>query len=118
MSVPTNLVEGLHVIAEGSEPDPEQVAAIRELLALLEAGAEILRPGDLFGPAQAAEFLAVNRTTIWRWKREGIMPTPFQDLGTAGLWTLWTRASLETFKAQRADLERLERQPAASAADA
>jgi hypothetical protein len=91
--------------------DGAEDATWREAVDLVNAGAQLLRPGDLFGPAQAAEFLGVNRTTVSRWKREGTMPTPFQDLGDAGTWTLWTRDSLEAFKAQRAAVER---QPAAA----
>jgi hypothetical protein len=82
--------------------DGAEDATWRAAIDLVNQGAQLLRPGDLFGPAQAAEFLGVNRTTVSRWKREGIMPTPFQDLGDAGTWTLWTRTSLETFKAERA----------------
>lgn len=69
--------------------------------ALDSAGAEVVAPGDLLGPAQAAEFLGVNRTTISRWKREGYMPEPFVDLGSQGIWTLWTRTALEAFREQR-----------------
>lgn len=107
------LIESLTLVAEGDEPGPEHVAAVREALDLLCAGAAILRPEDLFGPAQAAEYLGVNRTTVSRWKREGVMPEPWQDLGSAGTWTLWTRDTLDAFKAQRLAAER---QPAADAA--
>lgn len=78
--------------------DEDDIAAVTEALEALRAGAEILRPEDLFAPAQAADFLGVNRTTVSRWKRQGYMPKPFQDLGIAGTWTLWTRKALEDFK--------------------
>lgn len=106
----------LAVIVEGDEPDHEQVEVIRGALEALRTGAEIVRPEDLFGPAQAADFLGVNRTTISRWKREGYMPKPFQDLGVAGTWTLWSRAALEAFKARRAaESDAAGRRPAVAA---
>lgn len=84
--------------------------------ALDEAGAGIFAPGDLFGPAKAADYLGVNRTTISRWKREGYMPEPYADLGTEGTWTVWTRAQLEALKAQRdAEEAAARRSPAAAA---
>jgi len=95
------LTEALAVVVSGDAPEPTEVEALREALALLRDGAAVLRPEDLFGPAQAAEFLGVNRTTVSRWKREGIMPPAWQDLGSAGTWTLWTRDVLEAFKEQR-----------------
>jgi hypothetical protein len=111
------LVEALEVTLTKPPHATGHEATIREAIDALRNGAALLGPADLFGPAQAAAFLGVNRTTVSRWKREGVMPTPFQDLGEAGTWTLWTRASLEAFKAQRdADAAAL-RRPVAAAAE-
>lgn len=94
------LVEALTVVVEGSEPDREEVTTIREALEDLTHGAALLGPDDVFGPAQAAAYMGVNRTTISRWKREGYMPEPWVDLGGTGVWTLWTREQLDDLKAR------------------
>jgi hypothetical protein len=88
--------------AAGANLDAEQADAVREALELVRDGAELLRPGDLFGPQQAAAYCSVNRTTVSRWKREGYMPAPFADLGGSGTWTVHTRDVLDTFNEMRA----------------
>lgn len=58
-------------------------------------GQVTVQPGDLLGPKEAAELLAVDRTTVSRWNRQGYLPPPFQMLGGA---PVWTRETLEDFK--------------------
>lgn len=107
------LTEALTVIAEGSEPDHEQVEAIREALKLLHVGAELLRPGDLFTTNDAAVFLGADRTTVGRWRRGGYMPKPFQELAGA---PVWTRATLEEFRdAHRSRADAAGRRPLGTA---
>lgn len=89
----------------------------RDLLALtksaLEEGGAVLKPGDLFGPGEAAAHLGVNRTTVSRWNREGYMPDKLQDLGGA---PVWTRAQLDAFAVQhRANADAAGRRPLGSA---
>lgn len=82
-----------------TKPDLTPTEAVRELAVAsataaamivadaLAAGAQLVLPGDLVGPGDAAEIIGVNRTTVPRWVREGYMPTPLQNVGGVPVWT-------------------------------
>lgn len=62
-----------------------------------------IKPSDLMGRAEAADYLGHNVVTISRWARDGYMPAPFKKIGNG---PLWLRQDLEPFRAshrQRAD---------------
>ncbi len=44
-------------------------------------------PLRLFRPSRLAALLDVDEGTIWRWKRDGILPPPIEIAGVTG-WTL------------------------------
>lgn len=72
------------------------------IVAALAAGAELVAPGDLVVPGEAAEILGKDRTTISRWSREGYMPEPLQRVmlrGASGV-PVWPRARIVAFGEQ------------------
>lgn len=81
-------------------PEQSDADVLREAKTALAAGGAIVRPGDLFGPGEAAAHLGVNRTTVSRWCRDPrYMPPALQRIGGADVWT---RAALDEFAARHA----------------
>jgi predicted DNA-binding transcriptional regulator AlpA len=57
-----------------------------------------LNPFILFRPQRLAELLDVDRSCIWRWRRDGVLPEPVEIGGVKG----WTFAQIEHLIAQSA----------------
>jgi hypothetical protein len=103
MSEP-DLTERLRLYLDADTAGPEAHAHFTRIQLALVAGAQLVEPGDLIGPGEAAVILGKDRTTISRWIREGYMPTPLQNLmirGGSGV-PIWTRATIEAFRHRHA----------------
>lgn len=59
-----------------------------------------VRPGDIVGSAEAADILGVERTRIARYRRTGVMPTPWDELRAT---PVWLRRDVEKVAAKRAE---------------
>lgn len=85
----------------GTDDDARE--ELRPAAEALKAGAQLVCPGELCGTKEAAELLGVDRTTVSRWRADGYLPAPFQQLATG---PVWLRSTLEAFSArhrERAD---------------
>jgi hypothetical protein len=103
----------LHVEGERNASDHDDHVDVTAIQSALAAGAQLVRPGDLLGPGEAAVLLDVHPTTVSRWSREGYMPTPLQEevRGPA-----WNRPTLLAFKRDHAaKADRSGRRPLGSA---
>lgn len=49
-------------------------------------------PLRLYRPSRVAALFDVDQTTVWRWKRDGILPPPIEIAGVSG----WTHEQLAT----------------------
>jgi predicted DNA-binding transcriptional regulator AlpA len=56
-----------------------------------------LNPFTIFRPQRLAELLDVDRSSIWRWRRNGTLPPPVEIAGIKG----WTYSQIEHLFAQR-----------------
>ena len=56
-----------------------------------------LNPFTIFRPQRLSELLDVDRSSIWRWRKSGVLPPPVEIAGIRG----WTFAQIEHLLAQR-----------------
>jgi predicted DNA-binding transcriptional regulator AlpA len=56
-----------------------------------------LNPFTIFRPQRLSELLDVDRSTVWRWRRDGTLPEPIEIGSIRG----WTFAQIEHLLAQR-----------------
>jgi predicted DNA-binding transcriptional regulator AlpA len=54
-------------------------------------------PFKLYRPARVAELFDCDVTTVWRWRRKGVLPPPVKFEGVVG----WTHSDIADVLAQR-----------------
>jgi len=66
-----------------------------------------VRPEDIVGSVEAAEILGVERTRVARYRKTGVLPTPWRELRAT---PVWLRKDIERIR----DAREAEREPTES----